>query len=129
MQLDVPLCQLFRCEVEAISLVGNVVVLAEHTPDRMNKLMCLLPTTKQADHNVGGIDTHRRLHPEKNTLPLPLCPCKHGSTTCQHPIHSATNTDSAVRHTLPEMWSDGIDLDRLSSDQTHASLFISIHTA
>jgi hypothetical protein len=31
LKLHVPLRQLFRCEIEAIPLVGNVMVLAEHT--------------------------------------------------------------------------------------------------
>jgi hypothetical protein len=31
LQLDVPLGQLFRCEVKAVSLVSNIVVLAKHT--------------------------------------------------------------------------------------------------
>jgi hypothetical protein len=33
LQLDVPLGQLFRCEVEAVALVSDIMVLAKHTAD------------------------------------------------------------------------------------------------
>jgi hypothetical protein len=74
LQLHEPLGELLRSEIETVALVGYVMVLD-------TALAHMQPWDKR---QRAWQKTHLRLHPEKKTEPLPLCPWKQGSSDrCQ----------------------------------------------
>jgi hypothetical protein len=74
LQLDEPLGELLGREIETVALVGYVVILGT----------ALAHLQRRNKKQRAWQKTHRRLHPEKKTEPLPLCPWKQGSSdACQ----------------------------------------------
>jgi hypothetical protein len=103
LQFDIPLAQLFRSQIEAVALVRNVVVLAKGATQI---------TATEEDRTA------------------PIVPLKTRFYDLSVPDARLTYvTTRQVSHTFPKVRCNRIDLYRLGANQTHACLFVAIHTA
>src|ERR1700677_2918676 len=71
--------------------------------------------------------TQRRLQPEKNTEPEPLCPWMQGSSYQTVSCNGTIELRPRICHTLSKVRCDNVD-HHISADQTCACPFKSIHT-